>query len=681
MPTPPLTPLRRSAAIVAATGLAATALFVGGGIGGPVTASAATSCQSATTLSDGGFEDPVIAPTSYQIMPSANVPGWESTDPSGIEIWSTGFNGVPASVGNQFAEINATQPGTLYQDVVTTPGQSLQWSLLHRGRSGTDVMDVVIGAPTAALVSQGNLSDDASAWVRHTGLYVVPAGQTSTRFGFRAVSTANGNPSIGNFLDDISFGLGPCIDTTAGITNVTVPGGGVHVGDTVEYTVTSTNSGGGAATLAALRDTLPAGVELVPGSIRVTGPNMGGKTDAAADDQAEYDSTTRTIVGRLGTGADAATGGTLAPGESTSLIFRVVVLSAAASTSLSNTGVLTYTDSLAGTVQTSTAPVVVTPVGATANLVVSATVDTPAPVAGDAVGPRYTVTVANTGPQMDSAVAATIAVPAGLTGASVMRGTTPCPIVAGSAQCSIGALEAGESATITITGSIAGAVPAGTVVAVSASAAGAVYESSTADNTATASATTASLGDLWVTTRSSAATVREGDDAGFTVEVGNTGPSDATALVLTLDLPAGLTGTPTVGSFDPTTKLWTIPSLVSGATQSVLFHGPGPLGRLSATAAITSSSVQDANPANDTARASLLVQRVAILAPVSSVSADEVTAPTPPAASGASLANTAIASVGLAHTGADAQGGILAALVLMLTGAAIVVGRRVVRRR
>ncbi|MHC5794611.1 LPXTG cell wall anchor domain-containing protein [Lacisediminihabitans sp. FW035] len=679
MPTAPLT-LLRPAAIVVATGLAASALIFGVMVSESVPASAATSCRSSTALSDGGFEDPAIAPTSYQIMPSANVPGWESTDPSGIEIWSTGFNGVPASVGNQFAEINATQPGTLYQDVVTTPGQSLQWSLLHRGRSGADVMDVVIGATGGTLASQGELTDDTSGWGRHTGVYVVPVGQTSTRFGFRAVSTANGNPSVGNFLDDITFGLGPCIESTGGVTNVTVPGGGVHVGDTIEYTVTSTNSGGGAATLAALRDTLPAGVELVPGSIRVTGPNTGGKTDVAGDDQAEYDSATRTIVGRLGTGADAVTGGSLAPGQTTSLVFRVVVLSSGAFTSLSNTGVLSYTDSLAGTVQTSTAPTVVTPVAPTANLVVTATVDSAAPIAGGSNGPTYTVTVGNSGPQADSAVVVSIAVPAALSGASVLLAGAPCAIASGTAQCAIGSLAAGASAAITITGSIAGGVPSGTVAALSASATGAVYESSTADNSAGVSATTVSLGDLWVTTRASATSVREGDITGFAIEVGNTGPSDATAIVLAIDVPAGLDATPTAGSFDPATSRWTVPALASGATESISFRGAvTTLGRLSQRVTIFSSSVQDADAANDTASASLMVQRVAVLAPVSAVSADEVAAASPSAATG--LASTATSATGLAHTGADAQGTLFTALALMLAGIALVVVRRRRARR
>ena len=53
--------------------------------------------------------------------------------------------------------------------------------------------------------NSGPLSDDVTAWGTHTGDYVVPAGQTCTRFAFRAVSTGSGSPSVGNFLDAVSF--------------------------------------------------------------------------------------------------------------------------------------------------------------------------------------------------------------------------------------------------------------------------------------------------------------------------------------------------------------------------------------------------------------------------------------------------------------------------------------------
>ena len=66
------------------------------------------------------------------------VPPWLTTDSANqIEIWGSGFDSVPSAEGAQFVEINANSAGTLYQDVVTTSGEKMTWSLEHRGRSGT----------------------------------------------------------------------------------------------------------------------------------------------------------------------------------------------------------------------------------------------------------------------------------------------------------------------------------------------------------------------------------------------------------------------------------------------------------------------------------------------------------------------------------------------------------------
>jgi hypothetical protein len=197
-------------------------MFTASGLGGltPVLAQpvAAASCGAgSTTLMNGGFETPVITPDSFSLLDSSLVPPWQTTDDQNqVEIWSTGYNGVPSDQGNQFAELNANTPGTLYQDLVTTPGATMTWTLAHRGRSGDDTMKVLIGDSATADVTSDtgwnyfspDLTDGTTAWGKHTGTYVVPAGQSCTRFAFRAVSSAGGDPSFGNLLDTISFQIG-----------------------------------------------------------------------------------------------------------------------------------------------------------------------------------------------------------------------------------------------------------------------------------------------------------------------------------------------------------------------------------------------------------------------------------------------------------------------------------------
>jgi hypothetical protein len=173
-------------------------------------------------LVNGSFETPRVA-TADRNIPDASTNaavGWHTTaSDRKLEFWNSA-SGVPAADGQQFAELNANEPSTLYQDVPTVPGTVMTWSLYHRGRQGTDVMRVLVGTPgatapqTPAGASSPDISDGNTAWGRYTGTYVVPAGQTVTRFAFESVSAAGGNPAIGNFLDGVVFQTPPCLPMT-----------------------------------------------------------------------------------------------------------------------------------------------------------------------------------------------------------------------------------------------------------------------------------------------------------------------------------------------------------------------------------------------------------------------------------------------------------------------------------
>jgi len=113
----------------------------------PVNAGGSTgTCPSAPTqLANSSFEEPILPSNSYKIVPESLVPGWATTATTkNIEQWASVFGGVSAKEGRQFAELNADAAGALYQDLPTTPGQKLVWSLYHRARQGTDTMYVDI---------------------------------------------------------------------------------------------------------------------------------------------------------------------------------------------------------------------------------------------------------------------------------------------------------------------------------------------------------------------------------------------------------------------------------------------------------------------------------------------------------------------------------------------------------
>jgi clumping factor A len=105
-----------------------------------------------------------------------------------------------------------------------------------------------------------------------------------------------------------------------------VNGGLLLPGEELEYAITVDNNGNDASANTVLRDALPAGVTLVPGSVAITeGDNSGAKTEVADADQASYDEATRTLTVRLGAGADGTTGGSIATGTKSVVVFRVTV--------------------------------------------------------------------------------------------------------------------------------------------------------------------------------------------------------------------------------------------------------------------------------------------------------------------------------------------------------------------
>jgi gliding motility-associated-like protein len=165
------------------------------------------------------FEDSQIT-TSVTIVDASLVPCWKTTASDNyIEVWHSGFNGVPAYSGNQFLELNAVQVSTLYQNFTVSIGASLSISFAHRGRQGVDVMSVDIGPNGGPYTTLGSYSDGNGAWGYYTVNYTIPMGLGNNyTLRFNSISSAGGNPSVGNFLDDISVNL-PDVTLTSNITN------------------------------------------------------------------------------------------------------------------------------------------------------------------------------------------------------------------------------------------------------------------------------------------------------------------------------------------------------------------------------------------------------------------------------------------------------------------------------
>jgi uncharacterized repeat protein (TIGR01451 family) len=132
-------------------------------------------------------------------------------------------------------------------------------------------------------------------------------------------------------------------------TATDINGGAFLPGDSLLYQINFTNAGNDSSTNTIITDNLPAGTTYMPGSIKIGGV---AKTDAAGDDEADYDFASNRILFRLGVGANSVAGGKIGPGVGSQVEFKVVSASACKIVScvgsLKNSARINYTGRLSG---------------------------------------------------------------------------------------------------------------------------------------------------------------------------------------------------------------------------------------------------------------------------------------------------------------------------------------------
>jgi uncharacterized repeat protein (TIGR01451 family) len=229
-----------------------------------------------------------------------------------------------------------------------------------------------------------------------------------------------------------------------------VNGGQVLAGDEVEYTISGTNNGQESAADVTLTDQIPAGTTYVPGSLNETvGANAGARTDASADDQAEFQAGLDRTRFRLGTGADATQGGVLDPGDDFEVTFRVRIDDATPpGTTITNTATADFTGETTGIdYSVDSNPADVTTTDALADVKTVKTITHGFPRVGNQL--TYRITVSNLGPDpaTDVNLTDTFDGPVELISVDTDRGscTATLPFT-----CSLGQLNVGETAEITV---------------------------------------------------------------------------------------------------------------------------------------------------------------------------------------------------------------------------------------
>ncbi|MBT2748751.1 MULTISPECIES: Calx-beta domain-containing protein [unclassified Lysobacter] len=226
-------------------------------------ASFAAPAQVQRTFVNLGFETPNMVTAGcvgFYVGPD-QVTGWNTTEitqtaggcgvtpnpASGrvLELWNNGALGVTARTGKQHAELNAFTASRVFQNVCMTNGEVINWRLSHRGRDSATVPDVmdfginasgstssvittqvarigttnngtdrinVGGTPSFASVGTLTIGGTVNGWRDYSGTFTYSGTSGVQQLGFAAVSSALGNISSGNFLDEIQVTLTPYLE-------------------------------------------------------------------------------------------------------------------------------------------------------------------------------------------------------------------------------------------------------------------------------------------------------------------------------------------------------------------------------------------------------------------------------------------------------------------------------------
>jgi uncharacterized repeat protein (TIGR01451 family) len=477
---------------------------------------------------------------------------------------STGIVGPPG------ADLTTTMTGT----VITPPGGPVTYTVTVVNNGPDDAFGVVItDTPGSGLLNAtgpgctgvplvcplGDLPALAS-----TSIIITATADPTLRPGAVVTNSATVtettvDPGLGDETATASTGIitppGADLTTTMTGTVITPPGG------PVTYTVTVVNNGPDDAEGVVLTDT--------PGS-RIFGATAPGCTGVPLVCPIGF-------MPALGSASITITGTvdpTLRPGE--------VVLNSATVTET------TVDPGLGDETATASTGIVGAP-GADLTTTMSGTVITPP---GGPV--TYTATVVDNGPDDAAGVVLTVTPGSGLVGLSA-PGCSGSPLV-----CPIGPITALGSVSITLSGTVDPALPAGAVVTVSATVTQTTVDPGLGDETASSSTGIGGGSADLAVTKTGPATVSPGAPVTYTVTVTNNGPSSAAGVVLTDTPGSGLLGASAPGCVGSPLSC-TIGALAVGASASFTVSATASAALADGTNVINTATVTSGTPDLDAA--------------------------------------------------------------------------------
>ncbi|MBB4108686.1 beta strand repeat-containing protein, partial [Pedobacter zeae] len=358
-------------------------------------------------------------------------------------------------------------------------------------------------------------------------------------------------------------------------------------GNTINYLINVSNDGTGNAVNLSVADIVPAAIT----NVAITASSTGSATITSSSVTGNNISVTGDISAGNGNGFTILVSGKVPAGYSGTL-----------------TNTATATPSEAGAAASS----------ATASTVVSRVpvleiIKTGPATANAGAAIEYIVTVRNTSTSDALASVITDAVPSGIQNVSWTTSVT------GTATVTSGSTGTGNSVSLTanipagstnaVSISIKGLIPSGATGSLSNTAVATPAEAGT--NAATSATVTTSIQsstDLYVTNTVANAFLKVGQNAVFTVTAGNNGPSDATGVSVADLLPAGyqfVSASATQGTYNPSTGVWTVGNLNSGASSVLTITATIKVGTDYNTTATVSGAQNDPVTSNNKASAGI----------------------------------------------------------------------------
>ena len=483
-------------------------------------------------------------------------------------------------------------------------GNTLVYTLEVTNNGPSDAQDVVVTDTLPAgvtLVSTSGCAEDPNAVptctlgtlasgnsAQYTVTVTVDSDTTGTLTNDASVASST---SLINTGDD-SVSEDTAVDTEADLVITKADDvDPVVAGNNLIYTLEVTNNGPSDALDVVVSDTLPAGVTFV-------------STSGCAEDPS---------------GEPDCTLGTIAAGGSAQYTLEVTVDASTSAGQITNSASVASSTTLINTGDDSVSED--TTVEVESDLTISKTDSVDPVAAGDDL--IYTIEVTNNGPSDAQDVVVTDTLPAGVTLVST-SGCAEDP--SGAPDCTLGTISAGASVPYTLTVSVDSDASGSLTNNASVTASSPLIN--TGDDSTSEITAVIQEADLSITKVDDVDPVGAGQTLTYTVSVTNNGPSDASDVVVTDTLPAGVTLVSTSGcAEDPNgVPTCTLGSLVAGAAANVTVVvdvDPAISGTITNNASVASSTT-DPDGANNATSEDTEVQPIADLAIVKSDSVDPV---------------------------------------------------------